>query len=344
MLWTFEVSIVVLQRGHGDREVCPRLRFSITKGWPAPQAEQAYARARQLGEQIRLMRGEPILARDHVEQGNAFYDHRAHRAVAFRYGQNPGVLCLAYAGLAWWMLGYPDRARQRLDESLSIAQDLSHPYTLGIDLFFMSVFHQHCRDQHATRDCAEAMFTLGAEQELAIVKAGSTIMRGWAIVAPERAEEGVDQLRQGITAWRGVGAGLFWPYYLSLLAEGYGVMRRIEDALATIAEALGIADQMQEHCWEAELHRLKGEFLLQLSLDNRIEAESCFHQALDIARSQQAKSWELRAATSLARLWQSQGKRQDTYDLLAPVYGWFTEGFDTADLKDAAAQLQGPNG
>jgi predicted ATPase len=146
-------------------------------------------------------------------------------------------------------------------------------------------------------------------------------------------------MRQGLDELRVTRSVVILPWYLSLLAEAQGQSGQVEAGLCTLAEALALVEQTQGRLWEAELHRLQGELLLQLSSDNHTEAETCFQQALSVAQSQQAKSCELRAATSLARLWQSQGKDQEAHDLLAPVYDWFTEGFDTADLKDAKALL-----
>ena len=141
-------------------------------------------------------------------------------------------------------------------------------------------------------------------------------------------------------AYRATGGEIGRPYSLGLLAEAHGAIGQPEAGLTVLAEALTHVDKTGERWYAPELYRLKGALLLQQSSDNQAEAESCFHHALDIARTQQAKSWELRSATSLARLWQQQGKRQEAHDLLAPVYGWFTEGFDTADLKDAKALLE----
>jgi len=153
------------------------------------------------------------------------------------------------------------------------------------------------------------------------------------------AQEGIGQIHQGLTAWRATGAEIARPYHLALLAEAYGAMGQPAAALVVLVEALTLVDNTGERLYESELYRLKGELLLQQSSDNHLEAETCFHHAIAIAQKQSAKSWELRAATSLARLWQQQGKRQEAHDLLAPVYNWFTEGFDTADLKDAKALL-----
>jgi predicted ATPase len=159
------------------------------------------------------------------------------------------------------------------------------------------------------------------------------------LVGQGREAEGLVQIRQGIDAYRKTGSKVR-AYFLALLAEAYGEVGQAEAGLGVLAEALAHVARTGEHQYEAELYRLKGKLLLSLTADDQTEGESCFHQAFAIARRHQAKSLELRAATSLARLWQSQGKRRAAYDLLAPVYEWFTEGFDTPDLKDAKALLQ----
>src|SRR5215471_17280019 len=165
--------------------------------------------------------------------------------------------------------------------------------------------------------------------------ANGTLLCGWVLVQQGQAQEGMAQITQGLVTYRTTGAEISRPYYLALLAEAYGIQGEPEEGLTALAEALTLTDTTGERWYEAELYRLKGELLLQQSSDHQAEAESCFHQAIAIAQNQQAKSWELRAATSLARLWQQQGKRQEAHDLLASVYNWFTEGFDTLDLKDA---------
>jgi predicted ATPase len=152
--------------------------------------------------------------------------------------------------------------------------------------------------------------------------------------------EGIAQIRQGFAAWRATGAGVAWPWWLALLAEVCGKVGQLDEGLGALEEALAAVQHNEEHHYEAEVYRLKGELLLQQSAAQQGEAEEHFQQALDIARRQQAKSLELRAAVSLSRLWQRQGQRTEAYDLLAPVYGWFTEGFDTADLQEAKALLE----
>ena len=151
--------------------------------------------------------------------------------------------------------------------------------------------------------------------------------------------EGLAQIRQGFAAWRATGAGVAWPWFLALLAEACGKVGQLDEGLRALEEALAAVQHNEEHHYEAEVYRLKGELLLQVSPAHQEEAEEHFQQALAVARRRQTKSWELRAATSLSRLWQQQGKRQEAHDLLAPSYGWFTEGFDTADLQEAKALL-----
>ena len=165
-------------------------------------------------------------------------------------------------------------------------------------------------------------------------------MCGWALTVQGQEVEGMAQMHHGLTAWRAMGIEAGLPYWLAMLAEAYGSTGQVEAGRRVLAEALALVDTTEERWWEAELHRLKGELLLALSTDNAAEVEACFRQALDIARRQQAKSLELRAAMSLSRLWQRQGKCADARALLAPIYGWFTEGFDTADLQEARALLE----
>jgi predicted ATPase len=175
-------------------------------------------------------------------------------------------------------------------------------------------------------------FTLRVEQ--------GRFLRGWALAMQGDAADGVAQLRQGLAAIQGMGLELMRPYGLSLLAEAYGQAGQPEVGLQVLAEALTLVAETEERWWEAEVIRLKGALLLQLPIPETHQAEACFQQALAVSRGQQAKALELRAAMSLTRLWQQQGKRDDARALLAPIYGWFTEGFDTADLREAQALLQ----
>jgi predicted ATPase len=282
--------------------------------------------------------GELPPARAHLEQGLALYDSQEHRALAFHYGLDLGVWCLSYVAWPLALLGYPDQALTRMHEALTLAQELAHPVSLAAALYYAALLHYARREGPAAQACAEAAIALSTEQGFALYVALGTNVRGWALSVQGRVEEGIAQMRQGRAALQAMGATLWWPAYLAWLAEAYDGMGQAPEGLTVLAEALTIAHNTGERFWEAELYRLKGELLLRRASSTE-EVEACFRQAIEIARHQQAKSLELRAATSLSRLWQQQGKRTEAHDLLAPIYGWFTEGFDTIDLQEAKALL-----
>jgi predicted ATPase len=223
---------------------------------------------------------------------------------------------------------------------LTLAQALAHPFSLAVALDYAAMLHQFRRERYAIHERAGAAIGLCAEQGFAYYLAWGTTMQGWAQVAQGQDVEGLAQMRHGLAALRATGASLRLPYYLALLAEACGRTGQASEGLSLLAEALAQAHKTGESWTAAELHRLKGELLLSVSADNHTEAEGWFHQALAIARRQQAKALELRAAMSLSRLWQQQGKRAEARELLASIYGWFTEGFDTADLQEAKALLE----
>jgi len=283
--------------------------------------------------------GAAASALTHFAQGMALYDPQQHRASALLYGDDAGVICHIMAAWTLWYLGYPDQGLARIDEALALAQHSAHPFSLGFALTFAAVSHLCRRERRAAQECAEAAISLATEQEFPHWRTMGSMLRGWALAHQGRAQEGLEQLHQGLTAYRAIGSELIRSYFLALLAEAYGTMGQPEAGLAVLAEALTFVDTTGERCYEPEIHRLKGALLLQQSADNHVEAHACFQHALEIARAQQAKSLELRAATSLCRLWQQQGKRNEAYQLLAEVYGWFTEGFDTADLQEAKTLL-----
>jgi predicted ATPase len=286
--------------------------------------------------------GEFAAARAHLEQGRALYDPQQHRSHALLYGgHDPGVCCLSHGAWSLWILGYPDQALQSVREALTLAHELTHPHSLAIALFFATTLHQSRREPQAAHERAEACVVLADEQGFAQELARATVMRGWALAAQGQGAEGMAQMRQGLAAYGTTGAVSARPYFLALLAEAYGSIGQTAEGLALLAEALATVDRTGERGWEAELHRLKGEILLAPAGEKQQaqEAEACFHQALDVARHQRAKSWELRTAMSLSRLWQQQGKRAAARQVLAEVYGWFTEGFDTPDLQEAKALL-----
>jgi TOMM system kinase/cyclase fusion protein len=285
-------------------------------------------------------------ARIHLEQAIALYDPQQHRSHAFTYGgHDPGVCCRMYAARTQWLLGYPDQAVQRSHEALSLAQKIAHPFSLAHALCFVAGIHQFRREGQAVQEQAEAAMALSTEQGFASRLAMGLFLRGWALAEQGQGEEGIAQMRQGLAARHAIGEDVDRAYYLTLLAEVYGRLGQIDEGFALLAEALAAVQHTREHWTEAELCRLKGELLLKQAVGVGLkpattdEAEACFHQALEVARRQQARSLELRTATSLSRLWQGQGKRAAAHELLAPIYGWFTEGFDTADLQEAKALL-----
>jgi len=288
----------------------------------------------------RYMLGELLPARAHLEQGLVLYAPQEHRALAFRYGLDLGVWCLSYVAWPLWLLGYPDQALKRSHEALTLAQELSHPSSLAAAFYYTALLHLLRREGVAAQERAEAAIALSNEQGFPLYVVLGTNVRGWALTAQGHAAEGMTQMRQSQDTLQAMGAALWWPCYLSWLAEAYDGMGQATEGLHVLAEALRVADKTGEHWYTAELYRLRGDLLLVQSSEQVAAAETCFHQALDLARRQQAKSLELRAAMSLARLWQQQGKREAARQVLTEVYGWFTQGFDTGDLKEAKALLE----
>jgi predicted ATPase len=278
-------------------------------------------------------------AHTHFVQGIALYHAQQHRASVFLYGEDTGVTCRLYAARALWLLGYPDQGLAQSHEALTLAQQVAPPFSLAHTLGFAATFHQFRRELRFTQECAEATISLATEQGFPQWKALGSMLYGWALAQQGHAQEGIAQLTQGLRAFRATGAEINQSHFLALLAEAHGTMGQPEAGLTVLAEALTRADTTGERWYAPELYRLKGALLLQQSSDHQAEAEHCFHHAIESARNQQAKSFELRVATSLTRLWQQQGKRQAAHDLLAPVYNWFTKGFDTADLQETKALL-----
>ena len=287
-----------------------------------------------------LFRGELRQAHAHASQGMALYDLQRHRALAFLYGEDPGVGCHEYGALALWLLGYPDQALTTTHTALALAQELAHPFSMGHALHGLAYLHGLRRETDAVREQAEAIRALATVQGFPLWDAAGTIWHGWVLAMQGYSEAGIRQLRQGMAAWDATGTQWPSPVYLAWLAKALGHSGQVDEGLRLLAEALAVVDTTGERWWEAELHRLTGELLLRQAVADVRQAENCWHQALAVARRQQARSWELRAAMSLSRLWQQQGKRGDAYALLAPIYSWFTEGFDTADLQAARVLLE----
>ena len=278
-------------------------------------------------------------ARLHLEEGIARYTPDQRRAPVFRIGGDPGVTSRLYAAQILWFLGYPEQALARLHEALALAHELSHPYSLAFAQCYAAMAYQLRRDVLTGHEHAEAAVALSTEQGFTQWAAMGTSLRGWALAMQGQGEVGMAQVHQGITAYRATGAALNVPYLCTVLADVCDHLGHPEDSLQALAEARTLVEQHEERYWEAEIHRLRGVLLLRQPGTPQAEAETWLQRTLDVARRQEAKSLELRAATSLARLWQQQGKQAEAHVLLAPVYGWFTEGFETADLQEAKALL-----
>jgi len=371
----------------------------VSKGWTAPEVEQAYARAYELcrevgetptfipvlqglrlvyamrgdrgdaqralelGEQLltlaqrqndtRLLQeahwangqtlyylGELNSARTYLEQGSASYTPQSLSSQASRDAAGTQIACLLYTGFILWALGYPDQALETSDEALSLAHELSHPFTLAFAFWGMAQLNQFRREVQATLEQAEATIALSNEQGFPVMVDYGTPLRAWTLVMQGNTEEGIAQIRQ-IMANKPAGIDKSeWPMYYALLVEAYGAAGQTEEGLDMVAEALALVEKTGFRFYEAELRRLQGELLLKQAAPDSRQAESCLHRALDLARSQKAKSLELRAAMSLSRLWHQHGKKEEAYRLLKEIYGWFTEGFDTPDLQEAKALLE----
>jgi predicted ATPase len=375
--------------------------LTITKGCAAPEAAQAYARARALCQQVgdtphlapalwglwvyalvrtelhtarelgeELMRlaesaptpnfhlkrahnvlgvtvfwlGELVSARTHFEQALPLGEPQQRSALDFFYGQDAGLVSLAYLSCILWFLGYPDQALHKSQEAHAAARALAHPHSLALVLHLAAWLHQLRGEVPAMQERVEELVVLASQEGFAYWTAQATMWGGWTLTAHGQHAEGIAQILQGVSARHATGASLYRTSHFALLAEVYGKAGQVEDGLHVVAEALVMADTTGERVFEAELYRLKGELLLQQAPSDASQAERCFQQALAIARRRQAKSWELRAAVSLSRLWQRQGRLATAYTVLAEVYSGFTEGLDTADLRAAKTLLDTPTG
>jgi len=330
--WFYEVRGEV----QTARELAEQL-FSLAQRSPDPALLLQAHRA--MGQTLFWL-GELTPARAHLEQVVALYDPQQHHVLAFQYGMDPAVGCLSFLAHVLWYLGYPDQALTRIHEAVSLGQELSHLFSLAHALNFAVWLHQYRREGPAIQERAEAAMALCREQGFPFYLSQDMILRGWALAEQQQWEEGIAQIQQGIAANLATGAEVERPYFLGLLAETYQKGGNAEAGLCVLADALLVARKNGLHVWEAELYRLQGELLQIRAIPDTQEADTAYHQALAIARQQQAKSLELRAAMSLTRLWQQQGQRAAARELLAPIYGWFTEGFDTADLQEAKALLE----
>jgi predicted ATPase len=352
------------------RELCQRLQesgplFAVLWGlWLCSKGRSELPRARARAEHLRdlargagdpclilqahqalavtsLCQGAPAETLGQMEQALALYDPRQHRDHAFLYGQDPGVSCLAFGAVALWLLGHPDQAARRSAEAVALGRELGQPSTLALALHFDAMVRQYRREGAAAGASAEAAAAVAAEHGFSFWRAGGQVLRGWA--QAERAlPDGIAQLRAGIDAWVATGSETYRTYFLSLLAEMLGRAGRAEEGLGVVDEGLALARRTGERFQEAELHRLRGELLLARGPGEVTarEAARCFLEGLGVARGQGARSLELRALTSLARLSRDQGRQAEAKAMLAESYRCFREGLDTPDLRDARALLE----
>lgn len=285
--------------------------------------------------------GDPAATRYHAEQGGALYDPERHGSHTHLYGQDPGAGCLAFGALALWLLGYPEQALERSRRAVALGGELGHPTSHALSLYFATMLRQYGRDARAVQEGAEATLAIATEHGLSLWLANGLIMRGWALAVHGARDSGIAMIRQGLADWAATGAETHRTYFLGLLAEALGQAGRIDEGLHVLAEALAMMDRTGTKFHGAELYRLRGEFLLRGEASEKAgrRAEACFHQALTLARRQQARSLELRAAMSVTRLYQAQDRPAEARRLLAGCYAWFTEGFETPDLLEARALL-----
>jgi len=290
-------------------------------------------------------RGEFVRAETHFERAKSLYDLAQRRSFASMTGVDPGVLSSSYEIWTRWLLGYPDQAARKLQATLRLAREVSHPFSLAIALLFAAGGRLFRGEREMVWDLADESYRLSTEQGFQLWQGNVISWRGASLAERGQLEEGLMALREGLAAMRASGQEAGRTCYLSLLAEVCGKAGRAEEGLVAVTDALDALEKTGERAWEAELYRLKGELLLKSphrSSESKIEdeAEIRFRQAIDIARRQQARSWELRAGVSLARLLANQGERGEARAMLAEIYNWFTEGLDTADLKEAEALLE----
>jgi predicted ATPase len=338
VLWGLWMFYEVRGKLAESRQLAERL-YTLAEG---AEDRGQLLQARQALTITSLCLGDPAAARQHMDHGVVLYDPRRHRSHAYLYGQDPIVGCLAFGAVALWLLGYPDQAVERSQEAVSVARESGQPSSVALAQYFAAILRQYRREGPAVERCAAATTALATEHGYTFWRANGLAIAGWAQAERGAWADGIAQLRQGLTAVAATGAGTYRTYTLSLLADALGRAGQVEEGLGVLAEALALINSTGEGFHGAELHRLQGEFLLrQASSESaRHAAEACFRRALTLARGQQARSLELRAAMSLTRLFQEQDRRAEARPVLARCYDWFTEGFDTPDLLEARALLE----
>jgi predicted ATPase len=293
---------------------------------------------RLLGTSL-LPTGDIAEGRAHLDRALALYDPAEHRRLATRFGQDARVTILSHRALALWMLGFPKAALADAEHGLKDARETGQAGTLMHALTWISLPQSLCGNCAAANALLDELAALADEKGAALWKPLRLMNQGGLLVLNGKAADAVQMITSGWAAWRSMGATAQLNY-TSYLAEAYAELGQFENASRCISEALTTIDTTGERWFEAEVNRVAGKIALKSPEADIAKAEAYFERALAVARQQQAKSWELRAAMSMARLWRDQGKRDEARELFAPIYGWFTEGFDTRDLKEAKAFLE----
>jgi predicted ATPase len=348
----------------GEPPEDPLLLFSVLSGsWAAnfvafngevvrELAAQFLSLAEKQGATIPLVVGHRLMGislawtgdiaegRAHYDQGVVLYDPAVHRPLATRFGQDAGVSILCHRSMALWLLGYPDAALADAKQALQEARDIGQATNLLFALFFTSLTQIFCGNYATATKQHDELIALADEKGSFTWKALCTPIQGCLFALTGKASHAVQRITSGIAALRSTGTTLWMPLHSSYLGRAYAELGQFDDAWRSIGEAVTAAETTKQMWFEAEVHRIAGELALMSPDHDTVKAQTYFERALAVARQQQAKSWELRAAMSIARLWRDQGKVQQARELLAPVYGWFTEGFDTRDLKEAKALLE----
>jgi predicted ATPase len=300
------------------------------------------------GEEIKLqvafanaltLAGNLVDGKEHYDRALAIYDPAEHGPLTTRSGRDIGVALLSSRAGCMWQLGYPAASRIDAERALKNARETGQATTLMYALFSAVVNHIRCGNYAAANAQVDELIALANERGVPYWKALGTAVRGWLFALTGKASDAVPAITSGITSLRSTGATLYEPQHLQFLAMAYAELGQLDDAWRCIDDAIETIERSKERWCEAEAHRIAGEIALKSLAPDPEKAEAYFERALAVARKQQAKSWELRASMSMARLWRDQGKRHEARELLAPVYGWFTEGFDTLDLKEARALL-----
>jgi predicted ATPase len=314
-------------------------------------AAQFLALAEKQGATVPLMIGHRIMGasllvtgdiadgRAHYDQAIALYDPAGHRPLTTRFGQDAGVAILSYRSFALWMLDYPAAALADTDHALKDAREIGHAATLMYALHYAAIANSQCGNYAAAQAQGHELVALAEEKGAMQWKAPGMMHQGVRAALTGKASDAVKLITSGIPGYRSTGGTLGMPWFLSCLARAYAELGQFDGAWRCIGDALEGVKRTKETWFEADVHRMAGEIALKSPEPDAAKAQAYFERALAVARAQQGKSWELRAAMSMARLWRDEGKRKQARDLLAPVFDWFTEGFDTLDLKQAKALL-----